>query len=62
MFLIMLYLQSPHKKLYNRRAAAKEIYGLDASPDWSSFVSFSFMRGASGKRSDSHLWQLSLTW
>jgi hypothetical protein len=32
----MLYLQSPHKKFYNRRAAANERYGIEASPDWSS--------------------------
>jgi hypothetical protein len=33
-FLIMLYLQSPHKKFYNRRAAANERYVVDALPDW----------------------------
>ena len=42
-FLIMLCLQSPHKNIYNRRAAVYTyIYGLDASSDLSSFVSFSF--------------------
>ena len=39
MLRIMLYLQSPHKKLHNRRAAVyTELYGLNASLDWLSSI------------------------